>query len=92
MSLSQHSVSKSTVQSNLVIGPTNVGSSFIDMGDDLSQFKLKPCLACRDGLSNNNTALHDTKKCKLWSSLSLKDRESKVWCHKHPFSSGHKTF
>ena len=55
-------MARSTVQTNLVIGPTNAGRSAINVGDNKAQFKLKPCLACNDGSTNVESILHDTKK------------------------------
>ena len=53
-------------------------------------FKLKPCLACNDGSNISESIMHDTKCCEVWGSLSLKERQYKVYCLRHPFSNSHK--
>ena len=53
-------------------------------------FPLKPCIACNDGATDEDCLLHDVESCEVWKSLSLKDKEAKVKCKKHPFAD-HKT-
>ena len=92
LSLSQETTTKSTVQTNLIIGPPESFKSTTHTRGVKVQFKLKPCLACHDGSIISETVMHDTRNCEVWGALSLSDRQAKVQCNKHPFSSnGHKT-
>ena len=92
LSLSQDSGSKCTVQTNLIIGPQGAAKPALDVSGAKPSFQLKPCLACYDGSTNGQSVMHDTKDCEVWASMNLKDRQDKVNCHKHPFSTnGHLT-
>ena len=46
---------------------------------------LKPCLACNDGATNINSIKHSVESCEVWNSLSIKEKEAKIKCKKHPF-------
>ena len=47
---------------------------------------LKPCLGCNDGATNQDAILHNVEDCKVWKSLSVKDRQVIVQSIKHPFA------
>ena len=53
--------------------------------------KFKPCIGCNDGITDLNSILHGVEDCAVWKSLSLKEKESKVMCKKHPFAIDHNT-
>ena len=61
-------------------------------GSEDQTFKgtLRPCLACNDGATNEDSILHNVGDCEVWRSLSIQDKRGKVQCIKHPFSD-HKT-
>ena len=52
----------------------------------------KPCLACNvDGATDLRAVQHGMEKCEVWNSLSLKEKQRKVKCLKHPFNDDHTT-
>ena len=51
---------------------------------------LFPCLACNsDGVTDLRSTQHPMDSCEVWNSLSMRDKEKKVKCKKHPFATGH---
>ena len=52
----------------------------------------KACLACNiDGATDLTTIQHPMESCDVWGLLSLKEKESRVNCIKHPFKTDHTT-
>ena len=62
-----------------------------DQATTAVKFVFKPCIACDDGATNADSIAHSVETCDVWNSLSLKDKEAKVKCKKHPFSQDPKT-
>merc|ERR1711867_337914 len=54
------------------------------------KFEMKPCLACNDGGTNIDSIKHAVESCEVWNSLSVREKEAKIKCKKHPFSLDHK--
>ena len=65
----------------------NPGES--DEETEKPKYELKPCLACNDGATNIDSIKHSVESCDIWDSLSIKEKEAKVKCKKHPFSLDH---
>ena len=53
------------------------------------KFEMKPCLACNDGATNIDSIKHSVESCDVSNSLSIKEKEAKIKCKKHPFSLDH---
>ena len=53
--------------------------------DEIPRKESRPCLACADGPTNLNSAMHPTGYCAVWHSLSIQERKEKVNCIKCPF-------
>ena len=95
---SSGSTVRSVTQVNFVTGVTLVGNTpFSPKGPPAGDKKnsarnWKPCLACNvDGATDLTAIQHPMEPCAVWDSMSLKDREKKVKCIKHPFNSDHTT-
>ena len=56
---------------------------------DKPKFEMKPCIACNDGATNIDSIKHSVESCDVWNSLTVKEKEAKVKCKKHPFSFDH---
>ena len=54
------------------------------------KFEFKPCIACNDGATNIDSIKHSVENCEVWNSLSVREKEAKIKCKKHPFSHDHK--
>ena len=67
--------------------PTPRSSAHVSVGRD-----WKLCLACNvDGATDLEVVQHGMEKCEVWNSLSLKEKQRKVKCLKHPFHDDHTT-
>ena len=69
----------------------NVKSSKSSEGQ--AKKNIRPCFVCSaDGATNLESANHLVQDCDVWKNLTQKQKEAKVDCVKHPFSTnGHKT-
>ena len=54
------------------------------------KYEFKPCIAFNDGATNIDSIKHSVESCEVWNSLSIKEKEAKIKCKKHPFSLDHK--
>ena len=51
-----------------------------------------PCLACNvDGVTNLQSITHSMDTCDIWNGFSVKEKEKRVKCKKHPFAKNHTT-
>ena len=89
---------RSVKQVHFVTGVTLVGNIPLSPKDPPAGGKRdkarnwKPCLACNvDGATDLTAVQHPMESCAVWDSFSLKDKERRVKCIKHPFKSDHTT-
>ena len=73
---------KSTKDSNSVSSSSN---------ERKLKFDVKPCLGCDDGATNVDVIKHSMDTCEVWNALKVGEKEAKVKCKKHPFTSDHVT-
>ena len=53
---------------------------------------LFPCLVCNaDGVTDLRSTQHPMDSCDVWNGLSVREKEKKVKCKKHPFATNHTT-
>ena len=85
---------KSVTNMNFVTGvsATVAKSSTLVSGSKSSVRNWKACLACDiDGATNLAAVQHPMESCAVWNSLSIREKESRVKCRKHPFKTDHTT-
>ena len=88
-------ITKSVTQVNFVTGVTThvVNKSEASVGvRKVDRKPWKPCLACDvDGATDLRATQHPMEPCEVWNSMTLKEKEKKVKCLKHPFNVDHTT-
>jgi hypothetical protein len=87
-------IARSVTQVNFVTGVTTlvVKKSETNVGGRQNDRSWKACLACDvDGATDLRATQHPMESCEVWNSLTVKEREKKVKCLKHPFKSDHTT-
>ena len=53
------------------------------------KYEYKPCVACNDGATNIDSIKHSVESYEVWNSLSVREKEAKIKCKKHPFALDH---